>query len=125
MQYCSLPVGHRKRCDESNFHKMCIETDKLLVKWEKSNETGFHKVWNVTHKLFVGHRKRCDEGHETAFHKICNVTHCLLVIGKDETAFSQNMKHHSLTVGYRKTCDETALHKMYNATHSLLVIGKT
>ena len=66
MQYCSLPVGHRKRCDESNFHKMCIETDKLLVKWEKSNETGFHKVWNVTHKLFVGHdEKRGDNSAGT------------------------------------------------------------
>ena len=32
------------------------------------------------HPQTVGHRKRCDE---TAFHKMHNVTHKLLVIGKD------------------------------------------
>ncbi len=53
---CSMSLTSfwsRKRCDETNFHKMC----------------------NVTHLL-----KRCDE---TGFYKICNVTHLLLVISDD------------------------------------------
>ena len=50
----SLAGGHRKRCDETAFHK------------------------NVQcHSLAVG---LCDE---TVFHKICNVTHKLSVRGKD------------------------------------------
>jgi len=59
VQCHSLAIGHRKRCDE----------------------TAFHKMWNVTHLLWVM-GKKCDE---TAFHKMCNVivTNNLLVIEKD------------------------------------------
>ena len=52
----SLAVGHRKRCDQTAFHKMC----------------------NVTHLLLVIRKDVI-----TAFHKMCNVTHLLLFIGKD------------------------------------------
>ena len=47
------PVGHRKGCDE----------------------TAFHKMSNVAHILLVIGK--------TAFHKMCHVTHSLLVIGED------------------------------------------
>src|SRR6266576_2066690 len=57
VQCHSLAVGHRKRCDE----------------------TAFHKRFNVTHLLLVIGLKRCDE---TSFHKMCNITHLLLVIWK-------------------------------------------
>ena len=57
MQCCSQPVVHRKRCDETAFHKVV-----------------------PCHSHAVGHRKRCDE---TALQKMCNVTHSLLVIGKE------------------------------------------
>ena len=60
VQCRSHTVGHRKRCDETAFHKMC----------------------NLTHILF-SHRKRCDE---TTIHKMCNLTHLLLIIAwKDMT----------------------------------------
>ena len=56
VQCHSLPVGDRKRCDETTFHKMYI-----IVQ---------------CHSHTVGDRKRCDE---TACRKTCNVTHKLLV----------------------------------------------
>ena len=100
MQCQGLPsVAHMKRCDR----------------------TTFHKVYNVTHKLF--HMERCDE---TTFHKMHNVTHLLLGIatGVMRSCLSQNMQCHSLAVGHRKICDETACHKMFNVAHKLLVMGK-
>ena len=49
----------------------------------------------------------------------------LLVIGEDVMSlFSQNMQHHSLSVGHKNRCNETAFHKMCNVTHKLLTIGK-
>ena len=115
----SLPIGHRKRCDETACH---------------------------CHSLPVGHSRKSDK---TVFHKMCNVTYCLLVIGKDiwdclsqnvqchslpvghrkrcDDCLSQNVQHHSLAVGsHRKRCGETVIvfHKTCNVTHLLLVIGK-
>ena len=77
VQYHWLPVGHRKRCDETELHKM----------------------WNVTHKL--GHRERCDE---TVIHKMCNVTHSLLVIEEEVmrlcfTKCGLNVIHSLLVIG--------------------------
>ena len=89
----------------------------------------YEKMWwdclsqNVQyHSLAGGHWKGCDE---TVFHKMCNVTHKLLAIGKDVMRLPfTTCASHSLAVGHRKRCDETALHKVCNVTHKLLVIGK-
>ena len=104
VQSHSLSVGHRKRCDETTFQRMCnvIFTHKLLAITGKyvmrlpyikcamplTSCWSQEKMWwdclsqNVQyHSLAVGHRKSCDE---TAFHNMCNVTHFLLkVIVKD------------------------------------------
>src|SRR6266550_2428415 len=62
---------------------------------------------------------------ETGFHKMCNITHSLLVMGKDVmTLPSQNVQCHSLPVGHWNRCDEIVLHNMCNVTHLLLVLGK-
>lgn len=81
--YChSLPVGHRRRCDETSL--------------------SFNiKVWKVTHTLFVGHGPRYETASKkkvhcnphpygdsarcgkTAFQKMYVVTHKLLVKGQD------------------------------------------
>ena len=59
MQFHSLAVGHRKGCDETVFHKMC----------------------NVTHKLLVTGKDVMRVMRLTAFNKMCNIAHMLLVIG--------------------------------------------
>ena len=48
------------------------------------------------HSLADGKKKGCDE---TAFHKMCNVTHKLLVIGKDVMRLPfTNVQCHSQSV---------------------------
>ncbi len=102
VQYYLPPVGCRITCDETVFNKMsCHSQAASHMKW--CDETAFHRVHNVTHKLlirgkgvmrlpstivqcyYVTHKllvigKKCDG---TAFHKLCNVTYKLLVIEKD------------------------------------------
>ena len=118
VQCCSLPFGNRKRCEE--WH--CLSQNVQC------------------HSLAVGHRKGCDK---IAFHNMCNVTYSLLVRGTDVIRFlftkcaisftfywswkkmwwhclSQNVQCHLLSIGHRKTCDETILHKMCHVTHKLL-----
>ena len=52
--------------------------------------------------------------NQTAFHKMCNVTHKLLVIEGVKLP-SQNVQwSHSQTVGHRKRYGETTFHKMCN-----------
>ena len=121
VQYHSLPVGHRKRCDETAFHTMCHVTHLLLVigtdvmrlpftgcAMSLTNCWSWEKMWwdclaqNVQcHSLAVIHSQKCDE---TAFYKCATC--------------------HSHAVSHRKRCDETALPKMCNATHLLLFIAK-
>ena len=100
VQCHSLPVGHRKRCNETAFHKMCNVTHKLLVIGK-----------DVMRLPFTNY-------------KLCNATYLLLVIGKDTMSLAQIVQCHSLAVGQRKRCNETAFHIMCNVTHKLLVIGK-
>ena len=94
MQSHSPSIGHRERCDETVFHKICNDTHKLLV--IKRNVMGLPLTNVQCHSLPVGHRKKCDE---TAFHKMCmNITHLLLVIGKDVmrlscTKFAMSLTH--------------------------------
>jgi len=71
VQCHSLAFGHRKRCDEAAFHKMCNVTHSLLV----IGTDGMKLFTNVhCHSQAMGHRKICDE---TSFQQICNVTHFL------------------------------------------------
>ena len=98
VQCNSLPVSHRKRCDEAAFHKICNVTHKLLVIAKDvmrlpfttctMSLTSFGNREDVMRLPFTKcamlltsfvHSKRCDE---TNFHKMCNVTHSLLVTGK-------------------------------------------
>ncbi len=126
----SLPVGHRKGCEETAFHTMCnVVTHTLLV---------IGKMWsdwlsqNVQcHSQTVGHRKKCDQ---TDFHKMCNITDkllvinvmlrlsltkcamlltpCWLYIGEDVMKLPfTNGQHHSQAVSHRRRCDETAFTK--------------
>ncbi len=142
MQYHSLAVGCRKRCDETNFHKMWNATHSLLVIGKdvmrlplSSQNMKYHSLpvvigkdmmrlpfsQNVQcHPQTVGHRKRCDE---TNFHQVCNVTHLLLVIGKNVMRLlSESVHQMSLTsCGSWKRCDEIDLWKMCNLCHSLAV----
>ena len=75
MQCHSLPVGHRKRCDEASFHIMCNVTHSLLVMKIMGWDCLPHNV--QCHWLPVDQRKSC----EIAFHRACNGTNFLLVIG--------------------------------------------
>ena len=61
----SLPIGHRKRCDESLSQNV------------------------PSHSLPVGHRNKI------GFPNMCNVTHSLLVIGKDvmRLPFTSHLTH--------------------------------
>ncbi len=140
LQSHSLAVGHKKRCNETSFHKICNVTHSLLgigkdvmlsfTKW--MSQTGcwsYDKMWRdylsqivQCHLQTVGHSKRCDQNHETAFYKMWNVTYILVVMWWD--CLSQVVQCHSLAISHRKRGDETAFHKMWNVTHSLLVIGK-
>src|SRR6266576_801604 len=66
------------------------------------------------HLLPVGHKKRCNE---TGFHKMCDVTHKLLVIGRD--SLSWTVQCHSQAVGHGKRSDETAFHNLPKCAMSL------
>jgi hypothetical protein len=72
---CDIAVGHRKRCDKTAFHKMCIVTHSLLV-IGKDVMRSFFEPLNQHGMLltFYVYRNRCDL---TAFHKTCNITHNL------------------------------------------------
>ena len=121
----SLPVGHRKGCNQRLPVTKNVQCHSQAVGHRKCDETVCHK--NVQCCLLpVAHMKRvCDE---IASHKTCNVTHKLLVIGIDVIRLPfTNMCHntaHLLLVIHRNRCDVTALHKVCNTTHSLLVIWK-
>ena len=118
VQCHSQAVGHRKRCDETTFHKMCNVTDLLLAIGKRCDETTCS--WNVQcHSLPIwGYRKSCDENAQ-AFDKMCNVTHILLDIGI-RSSFEVLNQHDMLTSYiYRNRCDFTAFHKMCNITHNL------
>ena len=82
MQCHRLADGHRnRRFDETGFHKKCVMS--LTNCWSYGRMWwNCHLSQNVQcHSLPVDYRERCDE---TAFHKMCNITHKLLVIaGKD------------------------------------------
>src|SRR6266576_2495101 len=104
-------VGHRKRCDESAFHKICNITHSLLVRGKDMVRLPFTKCamslttclsWETglpstkcAMSLTHCDMKRCDE---SAFCKMCNVTDLLLVIVGEER------------------CDETPFHKMCSVT---------
>ena len=77
---------------------------------------------NLQHRSqTVGHR--CND---TAFHKMCNVTHRLLVIGKYVMrGLAQHVPCHSQTVCHRKSCDETIFHKVCIECHSQAVCNET
>ena len=64
LQCHSLPVGHRERCDEAAFHKMCNSTHNLLVIKRAVMRLPSHNV--QCHSLPAGNEKRSDE---TVFHK--------------------------------------------------------
>ena len=85
MQCHKHSIGHMKRCNETDFHKMCNLTHKLLAIGKDVMRLPFRKC--AMPSLAIGHRKRCDE--TVAYHKLYNVTHILLVIKKryDETTF--------------------------------------
>ena len=137
MQCHSLAVGHRKRSDETAFHKMCNITHLLLVvgkDWMRlpSTKCATHILLVIgkdlikqnvqCHSQSIGHRTISDE---TAFHTMCNATHNLLVIEKMWwDCLSQHVQCHPHPVVEDWRCEETAFHTMYNVTHSLLVIGK-
>ena len=72
VQCHSLPVGDRKRWDETDFHNMSNVTHILL---DIGNSFDNLKV-NQHDMLLTSyvHRKRCDL---TAFHTSCNITHNL------------------------------------------------
>src|SRR6266550_1569135 len=74
LQSHSLAVGHKKRCNETSFHKICNVTytllgiakgvirimrlpftkcEMLLTSWWSCDETAFHKLYSVTHLLSV------------------------------------------------------------------------
>ena len=98
LQCHSQAVGHRKRCCDAAFHRMC----------------------NVTHSLFII-RKMWWDCHS----QICNFTNFLLVIGKDVMRLSFTKCAVLLTTCwlYEKS-DETDFCKMCNATHLQMVVGK-
>ena len=68
-QCYSQAVGHRKRRNETAFHKILNVTHSLLVIEKMCLSQNVQ-----CHSLPVGHMKRC---YQTAFHKVCNVTHSL------------------------------------------------
>ena len=114
MECHSQTVGHRKRCDQTAFHKMCNLTHSLLAIGKDVMRLPFTKC-SITHPLVI----RCDE---TACHKICNVTHQLLVEGKDMVRLPFKKCTILLTGWSQERDDETAFHKICNITHKLLVI---
>ena len=122
VQCHSLPVGHKKRYDETAFHKMCNlnVTHKLLVIRKKCDEIAFHKMCNVTHFLFTGKYVMRLPLTKCA----TSLTSCWSYEKMWWNCLSQNVQCHSLSVGHGKRCDETGFHKMCNVTHNLFVIGK-
>ena len=139
VQCHSLAIGNKKRCDETDFHKTCNVTHKLLVMWRGVRRVPFKKC-PMSHSLLVigkdvmrppvgtkhaisltscGHGKGCDD---TDFHK-CAIS-LTSYLSKEKVCISRNVPCHSLPVCHRKWCDKTTFHKICNVTHFLLVIGK-
>ena len=74
----TLPVVHRKRCDDIAHHKMCSVTHNLLVIWKGVMQLSFTKcvMW---HTFCWSYKKmRWDW-----LSQMCNITHSLLVTWKD------------------------------------------
>jgi hypothetical protein len=83
VQCHTLPVGNRKRCDETAFHKSGQCHTQAVGHGKKCDEITFHN--NVEcHAQAVDHRKGCNEPELLPFTNLMfNATHSLLVTRKD------------------------------------------
>src|SRR6266576_2249447 len=119
VQCHSLAVGHRKRCDETAFHKMCNVTHKLLVIGKDVMRLPSKMIFNVAHILSVIWKRYI----EPLLRNICNVTHILLAIGTCfiRSSFEPLNQHDMLLTFYvhRKRSNFTAFHRACNITHNL------
>ena len=124
VKYHTLPIGHRKRCNETAFHTMhnVTHTWALSVIGKRCDVTAFHNRCNVAHQLLVIGTWYW----QAASHKICNVTHRLLTIGKDVRRHTFTKSPMSLTGTNCWSWEKIwchYFHKMCNVTHWLFVIG--
>ncbi len=105
VQSHSLPVGYRKRCDETALHKMCNVTHFLLFMGRDVMRLPSTTIFNIAHILSVIEKRNI----EPLLRNNCNVTHILLAIGKFliRSSFEPLNQHDMLLTSYvhRKRCD--------------------
>ena len=143
----AIMIGNRKRCDEVPIH-ICIVQCHLPADHHRKryDNTAFHKICSVTHFLLV--MGKYVMWPDCLSENVQCLSHLLLIIGTDmmRLPFTQYMQCHSLAIGHGKRCDEIAFHncetsftcywskemmwdetafdKMCNVTCFLVIIGK-
>ena len=137
---CHLQAfGHRKRGDETIFHKMWNVTHSLLVIGKDVIRLCFTKCamplaacwtdekmwWDCLSQNSMSFTRCRSQENMWWDHCSKNVQCHSLAIGHIKDVMSYLSQMCKLTCcGRRKRCDETIFHQVCNVTHFLLVIGK-